>query len=508
MRSEIATLQGWVEALPEDIVRARPLLCIHHAWTLLLNGHPLEAAEARLHEAKEADTAGSFAGELAAFRALIATYQGQTRQSARLAQQALELLPEESLFTRSLIVGFLGVNYLWAGDMMNARRTLDEAARISQKVGNLMNAVLALSHLAEVSMMEGHLYEAQAFYNQAIEMATDKQGRPRPIAGIALIGLGHLLREWNDLERAERHLVQGIELVRRWGEVGSISGYGGLAQLKQTQGDLDGAHQVLQTARQIAESFDAMQIDDILVDAYQVRLWTAQGNHEAAMRWADARGLTRDTSLAELKKRYNGAPLPLIDAIEYTTLVHLYISQNRSEAALQVLEPLLQFAEKAGWTAFVLQMLVYRALALQAQGDTTLALTTLERALALGEPDCFIRTFVDEGQPMAELLRHAASRGITSEYVDKLLAACEVGEYARRNEAPPHAQPPSLVEPLSDRELEVLRLIAAGLSNREIADRLVVAVSTVKTHINNIYRKLDVSKRTQAVARAQELDLL
>jgi LuxR family maltose regulon positive regulatory protein len=255
-----------------------------------------------------------------------------------------------------------------------------------------------------------------------------------------------------------------------------------------------------------------MELDDRLVDVYQVQIWIAGGDLEAAARWGEERGLRGDAGFDELEKWTTGAPLPLGRAIEYRTLAEVYIAQDRPDAALQVLDPILRGADAAGWTAFVLQSLTLQALALQGQGDTSQAISALKQALALAEPAGFVRVFLDQGQPMARLLQKAASRGIAPEHTAKLLEAFEPetkNEGRRTQEAlPPAGVRPGLIEPLSERELEVLRLIAAGLSNREIAQELVVAISTVKTHINNIYRKLDVSKRTQAVARARELELL
>jgi LuxR family maltose regulon positive regulatory protein len=207
--------------------------------------------------------------------------------------------------------------------------------------------------------------------------------------------------------------------------------------------------------------------------------------------------------------------MPIFRVMEYLSLVEVHLAQGQPDHALQVLEPLLQATETAGWTGFVLQSLIFKSLALQAQGKTSSAIRTLERALLLAEPGGFIRAFADEGQPMASLLRKVARRDTTSGYVAKLLAAFEdetKHHGPKTEEAGSSIVTPGgvrlLVEPLSQREMEVLRLIAAGLSNREIADTLVIALSTVKTHVNNIYRKLDVSKRTQAVARARDLSLL
>jgi LuxR family maltose regulon positive regulatory protein len=512
MRSEVATFLCWVEALPGEVVRARPRLYVYYAGLQLMGSRPLEAAETSLREAMQADTADAISGEVAVFQALIAAYQGKTRQSAEAAQRALELLPEDSLFLRSLVAGILGINYLYGGDIAAATHALEEAVRISQQVGNLMNTVLGLCHLAEISMIQGHLQESKAIYDHALELAVDRQGRAQPIAGIAHIGLGNLFREWGDLESAARHFTQGIELGQKWGEAGVITGYSGLARVKQAQGDVDGACAMIQMAQQLAIKFDAMEMDDMIVGVHQVHLWMAQGNLEAAARWVEERGFGRGVGSGELEEgRINTCSL--LAAIEYITLAEVYIAQGRPDDALALCHLLLQATETAGWTALAIEILALQAIAYQMQDDTDRAMATLERALALAEPGGFVRVFVGLDDPMARLLRQAAGQGIAPDYVRRLLAAlgAETKDQRQRTEggdSAPVASLSSLIEPLSDRELEVLELIAAGHSNRGIAEELVVAVSTVKSHINNIYRKLDVSSRTQAVARGRELNLV
>jgi LuxR family maltose regulon positive regulatory protein len=362
-----------------------------------------------------------------------------------------------------------------------------------------MVTAIALRRLAQLRVMQGRLSEAKAFCEQALELSVDGRGRRLPIAGLVLIVLGELLREWNDLEAAARHLIEGIELVKQWGEIGAFDGYVALAHVRQAQGDVDGAREAIHRAQQLAIQFDASEVDDVFVALHQARLWVAQGNLEAAIRWAEGRQVDRDVDSEEESSHH----YPLVRALEHLTLARVYIAWGRPEEALEMLESLLQTAEAAGWMGYVIEILALQALALQGQGDILPAVTALERALSLAEPEGYVRIFVDEGEPMAELLRHAASRGIAPTYVAKLLAAFEVEGLAV---SPSNLQP--LIEPLSERELEVLRLLTTHLSSTEIADELVISVNTVRSHIKSIYSKLNVHSRMDAVQRAKELELL
>jgi LuxR family maltose regulon positive regulatory protein len=500
MRSEIATFRRWVGALPDDMLRVRPRLCVYDAWSLLLSGHPLEVAEARLQDAVEADLAGSTSGEVAAHRALVAGYRGDTQQCTEFSQQALDLLPRESMFLRSLVAGILGYSCLHSGDVVVARQALQEAARISQRTGNLMNEVLAVSHVADLSVLQGRLDEARVLYEQALELATDARGQRQPIAGIVLQGLGNLQLQWNDLRTAAQHYTEGIELIQRWGEVGTLQGHVGLARIRQAQGDLGGACEAIYKAHRIAAGFDVMDMDDMFVEAWQARLWVAQGNLDAAVRWAEEQALAVDGGSKAAGVARQSASL-LARAIRDTGLAWVYLAQRRPDSVLKVLEPLRRETEAAGWIWFLIHILVLESLAFHVKRDVDQALVSLERALSLAEPGGFVRVFVDEGEPIVRLLRRAVSRGIAVEYAHKVLAAL-VEERMRTTAEPPGAKP------LSQRELEVLRLIVIGLSNGEIAEELVIAISTVKTHVNNIYRKLHVSDRKQAIARTRDLKLL
>jgi LuxR family maltose regulon positive regulatory protein len=510
MRSQVTTLQGWVEALPDELVRTHPILCVYHTWALLLNGSPIEVAEARLQEAVDADPDGSIAGEVLALRALIATYQGKTGQSAELSRRALELLPEDRLFFRSFIAGYLGYSTLHRGDLVAARQSLEEAVRIGQQAGNLMNVVLALYHLAEVAMLEGRPDEARECYEQALAIAVDEQGQRQPIAGLALIGLGGLCILQANHRDAVRQITEGIERINGWGKAGAINGYVALAHVKRVQGDLAGAYEAIQTAERLAIEFSATTVDDVYVATAKAQLWLAQGNFEAVSRWIKELGLEDGAGL-HLREKDGSGVIPFNRLLVHTLAARLHLAKDRPGEALRLLRPLRQMVETAGWIMYALRLLVLEALALQRQGDILAAMEPLGRALELCDPEGFAAFFVEEGAPMAELLRHAASRGVAPRQASDLLVRFEIGEgtalpSSHLPASSPRAQP--LIEPLTERELDVLRFLATSLSTAEIADRLFVTVSTVRSHTKNIYAKLNVHRRWDAAARAQELKLI
>jgi LuxR family maltose regulon positive regulatory protein len=372
-----------------------------------------------------------------------------------------------------------------------------------------MIRVLAQCHLAELAIVQGQLRRARAQYEQAIETATDSQGRRQPIAGLGVIGLGLLEYEWNDIEAALRLLEEGIELISRWGEIGAIQGYAGLARVRQAVGDTDGADEAMEKAQQLAVRFDAMQSDDVYVAHRRAGLWIRQGRIARAEEWAAARELDEDV-----------CPESLQDVLEHLTLAELHLAQKRPEQALAILEELQETAETAGWEGITTRVLVYRALALalmwpadpalpESRGEKpTPALSPLAQALALAEPKGYVRVFVDEGPNMEKLLRQAASWGIAPSYAAKLLAAFMPAGAGTALAAPSRQPAQPLVEPLSVRELEILRLLLTDLTLREIAQRLFIAYSTVRSHTKSIYGKLNVHSRREAVHRARELGLL
>jgi LuxR family maltose regulon positive regulatory protein len=517
MRSEFTTFLSWAEALPEEVTRAHTLLHVYHTGIQLMNGLPLQLAEARLQEAMATESSRAVSAAVATFQTLIAAYRGDTRQSVELSRQALALLAEDNLFLRSLVAGFLGITYLWSGDFATAASALGEAVRIGRQIGNLTFAVLALCHLAELHIVRGQLHEAGTFYEQALERARDSRGHRLPMAGIALMGIGYLLREWNDLEAARRHIVEGIELAAQWEETGTFTGYISLALVEQALGDQEAARKAIHQARQTVMEFDGMEIAAIVVGVYQARLWIQQGDPNAVIRWAEERRLEERIEAGELEEGNRVVPF-LYAALEYLAYAEARIALGQPNEALAVLNSLLPVTENGGWTMFVIESLLLQSLAFQALGDAPGAVRCLERALSLAGPQGFVRTFVDRGAPMAALLKRILeaeqpegqdpSRGITLDYVRRLLDTFGQGKETQLREPLSLPSPLALVEPLSRREAEVLRLLATDLTSTEMAQELVLSVHTVRSHIKSIYAKLDAHSRYEAIARATELNLL
>jgi LuxR family maltose regulon positive regulatory protein len=499
-RGELIVFRDWLEAIPDAVMCDRPRLCIYRALMLLQSG-PLNTAELYLDYAEaalEADIEWQVTpsgrldetrGMLAAVGALLAVSRGDHSRAVESAQQALARLPQENALWRNLAAVGLGAACGLSGRAVEGSRVLAEAAAVAQAAGNLHLALVAIGHLARLQAIQGRLGQAAQTYQQALRLAAEQGGQRLPATAQVYVDFGLLLYEQNDLDAALRRVTEGIELGRRVGNVRAVvPGLLALARTRQVQGDGSGALAAVQEAQQLLREHNLAWLV-APVEAQQAGLWVVQGKLAAAARWAQERGLSADDELSYARE------------VEHLTLAWVLIAQERPDDALRLLSRMGEAAEKGERMGTVIEVLALRALACEAQDDTFGAFSALERALQLAGPEGYARTFLDKGAPMAELLRRAAARGIAPGYVNKLLAMFG-GDEAKRA----HFQP--LPEPLSERQLEVLRLVAGGASNQEIADTLVITVSTVKVHISRILGKLGVRSRTEAAARARELGLL
>ena len=501
-RGVATTILDWLASLPKTVLDTRPSLWVRYARLLMVTGQTtgveekLQAAEAAIQTIQQGaepdDKIRDLIGRIAAVRANLAWTQYQIETIIAQSRRALEYLRPDNLYFRFSAIWTLGFACLLQGDRAAAGRAFTEALLISQESGDTHSTTVATTGLGQVQELANHLYLAADSYRRVLKLAGDL---PQPVVSEAHLGLARIFYEWNHLDAAEQYGQQSYQLARLFDKVIDrfVICEVFLARLKLARGDVTGA------AAMLAETEQTVRKNNFVhrmpeVAAAQVLVLLRQGDLSAAAHLAQ----THDLPFSQAR-------------------VHL--AQGDLSAALAMLEPFRQQMEAKGWVDEQLKAMVLQAVVHHVGGEKDKAVQLLGETLTLAEPGGFIRIFVDEGAPMAHLLHEAASRGVMPDYIGKLLSALKAEK--RKSEAKsylPPTQPPIepearpgksiLIEPLSQRELEVLRLIAQGLSNREIGERLFLALDTVKGHNRIIFDKLQVQRRTEAVARAHELGLL
>lgn len=531
---EVMLVSGWLDKLPESVVLQRPRLSLGRGWAsvILFQWDRVEeylvAAEEALSRLNPSDPERSqgwdaraiqnMQGEAAALRAmLVGSQQFKAAEAADLCKKALEKLPADtpnSATVRSIIYMTLGNAYEALGDLTQSAVAFENALEISLPASHTVISLTTLSNLARLQEEQGKLHAAADIYRQAIdliEQKTRERSMPFPGGRWTYIELAELHREWNKLDEAKRLLTIAVEMKQQINMLGGTLAVANLvlARILQAEGDIGGA---LQTIEQAREQLRPGAPISMWVDAVQARLWLSQGNLAAAVNWAQTSKLALDYPL-DIKADHH-FQLPG----EYLTLARIYLAQEQFEKSQAIIKQIKAGTQATGRYGRLVEILAVEALLHQASGDIETALSTLMEALSLAEKGGYIRTFADEGKPMAQLLQQLKNRavGLNAGYIDSLIAAClnqPAPALAVAADTPgPAVQKAGavtqLIEPLSDRELEVLHLVAEGLSNREIAEKLYITVGTAKTHTINIYRKLDVNSRTQAVARAQDMGLI
>jgi LuxR family maltose regulon positive regulatory protein len=364
-----------------------------------------------------------------------------------------------------------------------------------QKAGYITDSIGGISSLADIRIAQGRLHEAMGTYQRTLQRATENSATVLRGTADLYAGMSEIHCEWNDLDSATQHLLRSTEL----GESAGFPQFPhrwrvAMSRIREVEGDLDGALDLLDEAERVYVSDFHPNVRPIA--AMKTRVWIAQGRVDNALHWARELGLSAMDELSYLRE------------FEYMTFAQVLIARYRKERdepairqAIGLLERLLSAADDGKRMGSVIEILVLQALAHAAKGDVSGALMPLERALALGEPEGYVRIFVDEGPQMADLLKAAAKRGIAPKYVPRLLAA-----FGKVEERAPFKQ--DMLDPLSERELDVLRLLGTDLSGPEIAHELMVSLNTMRTHTKNIYTKLGVTSRRAAVRLAEERDLV
>jgi LuxR family transcriptional regulator, maltose regulon positive regulatory protein len=512
-RGDFAAIGSWLAMLPQAAIDVRPELCLAYA-TVFVNRSDTAAVEAYLQRAEEAlpafpDLAVGLQAEILTIRGHMAVQYGRWSQGLELLRSALAALPTDDPY-RGLALYSLGRFHLLVGSRSEAGAILAEAVELNRRNGYLTMAILSLNGVAACRTVEGRLREAVATCHEGLLLAESQGIQLTATTANLHARLSVIYYEWDDLDAALRH-ARGAQRVVRAADFRllfvAISDL--ITQILYAQGDLEGARAaMLETERSAAAERIANPQFKAVFAADRLHHQFA----EATVALGGKRPLVADYERARERGLTAGDDPTLEHEIEYLALARVLLERGGGERGdgIQLLDRLLKLEESSGGARVAVYILALRALGYAAEGNRVQALASLEQALALAEPEGYVRTFLDEGPPMQALLREArsAARGIAPSYVETLLRQFDAPAGAEhvRPAKPPGADG-QYVEPLTPRELEVLRLIAAGASNREIAENLVVAVGTVKRHTNSLYGKLGAASRTQAIARARELEL-
>jgi len=531
---QYATLRGWLKAIPDELVRLRPVLSTGYAKVCIFFGEfggvepRLRDAEgwldttADMHARPESLATGMVVvdeeefrrlpGMIALIRAAQALGRGDMPETVKYARRVLDLAPEDDHLMLGGAASQLGLVAWTSGDLDTARRMTAEGMANLRLGGYISPAIGGAIVLADIQIAQGCLHEVMTTYERALQWATEPGAPVLQGAADMYVGMSALHREHNDLKTATQCLLTSQALGELAGlQQNPYRWRAAMARIREAQGDLDGALDLLDQAERLYDANFSPNVRPIATR--KTRVWVAQGRLGEALGWAHEQGLSVENELGYLHE------------FDHITLARVLLARYQSDRAdgsisgvVGLLKRLLKAAEEGGRKGSVIEILVLQAIAYHAQGDLPAAIKPLQKALTLAEPEGYVRIFVDEGPPMAQLLLEAASRGIMPDYTGKLLAAFETEQPSSAGESPlltplavlpeGHRDGEPLTEPLSQRELEVLRMFKTELSGPEIARELVIALSTVRTHTKSIYSKLNVNNRRAAIKRAAELNLI
>lgn len=490
-------LDRWLAGLPESFVKQQARLCLYHAWSCLIRSQPamcqarLVDAENAINEAPEVDRLAR--GELAAIRAAIARFQGNQAQVLTQADIALNHLPLEDNNWRVMTLLNLGAAHFLGDDTAAAQETLNKVWQLAQAENQAMLGCLSSSFLAQLQVRNGRYHNAQQIFQQAQAMA---QARTESVfnVGMTHIGLGELWLAWNNLEKAEKLLQEGLDIGTTVQNILLIlSGSLSLARLRQIQGRFDEANALLLQAQEVAKNpAAAWSWVHVPTAAHLARAWLHQGDLNEARRHLE-------TAIANMTAQ----PGFWTESVQITQ-ARLWLAEGKWEESESLLAKLWETAVIHQRIRSQVEIQILQAVTQQNLSQIDQAQTNLRDALILAKPSGEIRLFIDEGEPLQWLFSDLKFEDLSLQTYAQQIAS----SFPDRQSATAAEANQQLVEPLTPRELELLALVVTGISNREIGEQLFISYGTVRRHLNNIYGKLGVNGRSQAILKAQELNLV
>ena len=528
IESRLITLSDWLERLPEHVAANHPWLCVYHAWTRYWMGkwdrvaECLLVAERRLEqiantdipslrEMKETSRLGDdISGSIAAIQGYDAFTIGDIPKVIGLFRRAMGLLDQNDYMYSLASLG-LGEAYSLIGDHQAALQAFTETRQNSMLNGYRSLAVSATTFLGDEYSFQGNLSSAEQVYIEAIDIAADPAGQRLLAGGFPMVRLGALYLDWSEVGRAQQLIPEGVELCYQWGHPGFLSdAYLSQFNLSLAQGDWENAKESLRKLDALTQSahLDAIQL--VLVDSSYVLFWQATEDWTSLAGWIKKNPWSAGGEIDYIYQVLEA--LNRARALIYTGIANP--NRQSIEGGLQVLERALAGIGDGRWLKLRVQAYVLQAVGYQALAEESQAIKALRHALKLGQAAEYISPYIPDANQVFELLKDADFLGISSTYLEKIIRAEHQREsrarvsHIKRERKLLEAQRADLVEPLSRRELEVLRLLTTSLTSTEIAAELYISVSTVRTHIKNIYSKLGVHKRLEAVQVGREIGLL
>jgi LuxR family maltose regulon positive regulatory protein len=510
-RGEMSWVRLWMGKLSKELVYRRPWLCLYEAMKCSWFGQ-IEEANLLLNEAEKhiraeslaevsAPGAQSMLGYHAYVKSRVTAMQGDNRRAIEFCLTARKNVPADDLGKQNEIVMTLGFEYFLVGDFINANRTFYEIIRSGYFIRAINNPVAAYAILARIHIFQGQLHDAYDLLQKAAQLIHEADGQKLGATGLEEVGIAELLCEWNDLEAALVRIKQGLDFLPWWGKTDDIAlAYNTLSRIHLAYGNWTEAVGAIEKAAQLIQTCSVFSEARSAIQTTQVKMWLVQGDWLAVDRWT----ATLENHLS------SHDPFRFEDELTHITQARVFIAQKKLDEAIRLLSRLEENAQSDGRMGRLLETMILKALAMQRMGNTVQADIALTKCLTLAEPEGYLRIFLDEGQPMqmllAKRLAHAGADPLR-EYAIHLLSQFNAEQQPITSEQEKASPTGNLVEPLSPRELEVFRLLRTDLNGPEIARECMVSMSTIRTHIQNIYAKLGVNNRRAAVRRAEELDL-
>jgi LuxR family maltose regulon positive regulatory protein len=503
IRGEVMAVLKWITGV-EPYSQTHPWLYILKAWAYALSGDlervdgMLNKAEVLISALESSQEVKIMQGTIASARAHQANLMGDAHKAADFARQAIAVLPDAdlvSLSLRAVATSLLGDATSMTGDLEEAKQAYIESAQICQLAGDVHLTIVVNSNLANILVAQGILRQAARIYSDTLSLATRPDGQKALIAGRLLVELSQVYYEWNQLESALQYAQQSLNLCRQWGNMDlQAVGYAQLARLECIFSHPEEMQAAYQAAEQLVNGYDLAPRYSLWVISVLARLQIQQGNLEGAFYLVQKTGIDVDSSIGE-------SEIPYLFESMYLLLLRLFLAQRKYDQALELSQRLLHQAEAGNRIGRVIEILVLQALVYHGKNCKEQALAVLDRAIMLAQPEGYVRVFLDEGEPLVKLLFSAKVHHVGGSYLSKLLS------HASTDSSQDLPKTQLLIEPLTKRELELLKLIEQGCTNQDIADTLVISIPTVKRHISNIYSKLGAKSRTQAISVGKELNL-